>query len=65
MRTIDKSSYVTGSLSGRLHTSWVFTPLEYPHCVISHSSQCSTTGVTKDRVCAILSVVLYHMTDAI
>ena len=55
MRTTDNSSYLTRSLSARLYT----------HCVISHSSQCSTTGVPKDGVCAMLSVVLYHMADAI
>ena len=30
--------------------------LKILHWAISHSSQCSTTGVTKDVVCAILSV---------
>ena len=35
----------------------------YPVCGISHSSQCSTTCVTKAVVCAILSVGVVHIKE--
>ena len=63
---IGKSSLCGGSGFPLLLYEWSFTICLMPYNqTISHSSQCSTTGVTKAVVCAILSVVLYHMSDAI
>ena len=48
-----------GKLSGRVSTHGMkghqINHTWYPHWVISQSSQCSTTGVTKPVVCTILS----------
>ena len=43
-------AFARGMMDRRIDSSW------WTHSAISHSSQCSTTGVTKAVVCAILSV---------
>ena len=43
-------AFAHGEMSRRIDPSW------WTHGAISRSSQCSTTGVTKAVVCAILSV---------
>ena len=43
-------SFAHGAMDGRIDPSW------WAHWTISRSSHCSTTGVTKAVVCAILSV---------
>ena len=44
-------AFAHGAMGRRINPSWG-GPIE----LFSHSSQCSTTGVTKAVVCAILSV---------
>ena len=43
-------AFAHGAMGHRIDPSW------WTHWAISHSSQCSITGVTKAVVCAILSV---------
>ena len=43
-------AFAHGAMGHRIDASW------WTYEAISRSSQCSTTGVTKDVVCAILSV---------
>ena len=43
-------AFAHGAMGRRIEPSW------WTHLVIARSSQCSTTGVTKAVVCAILSV---------
>ena len=51
------SSVVTVIAHGVM-ARWI-DPSWWTHSAISHSSQCSMTGVTKAMVCAILSVGWY------
>ena len=43
-------SFAQGMMDYLIDPSW------WTHSAISHSSQCSTTGVTKDMVCAVMSM---------
>ena len=44
------TEFTHGAMGRRIDPSW------WPHCAISRSNQCSTTGLTKAVVCVILSV---------
>ena len=50
-------AFAHGAMGRQIDPSW------WTHEAISHSSQCSTTGVTKAVVCIILSVYqrLWHV----
>ena len=48
-------AFAHGAMGRRINPSWG-GPIELFLTHIVHFSQCSTTGVTKDVVCAILSV---------
>ena len=43
-------TFAHGAMGHRIDPSW------WTHLAISRSNQCSTTGLTNDVVCAILSV---------
>ena len=49
-------AFAHGAMGRRIDPLWSI------HLTISRSSQCSTTGVTKAVVCAILSVGVIHIT---
>ena len=55
--TSPNSSSVRSWCDGSLDRSF----MGWTHWAISHSSQCSTTGVTKAVICAILSIRVYHV----
>ena len=48
--------YLFNYISIYLHTYFIYSTALITHKAISHSNQCSMTGVTKAMVCAILSV---------
>ena len=51
-------AFARGAMGRRIDPSW------WTHCAISRSSQCSTTGVIKAVVCAILKDGAYKRTLA-
>ena len=49
--------FTRGVMGRQINPSW------WIHWAISHSSQCSTTGVTNAVVCVILSVAMMHIKE--